>query len=50
MMIRLEQTLVELGHDIGHTGAADPFLGLELLTATDDVAPGDHAKRESLHG
>ncbi|WP_067853145.1 3-oxoacyl-ACP synthase III family protein [Nocardia shimofusensis] len=41
LKIRPQQTLVELGHDIGHTGAADPLLGLDLLAATDDLRPSD---------
>lgn len=41
MKIRPEQTLVELGHDIGHTGAADPLLGLDLLARSGGLAPGD---------
>ncbi|WP_083884307.1 3-oxoacyl-[acyl-carrier-protein] synthase III C-terminal domain-containing protein [Nocardia higoensis] len=41
LKIRPRQTLVELGHDIGHTGAADPLLGLDLLTAGGELRPAD---------
>lgn len=41
LKIRPEQTLVELGHDIGHTGAADPLLGLDLLRSTGALNAGD---------
>lgn len=41
MKIHPGQTLVDFGHDIGHTGAPDPILGLDWLTATGDIAPSD---------
>lgn len=41
LKIRPDQTLVELGRTIGHTGAADPLLGLDLLRRTEALQPGD---------
>lgn len=41
LKIRAEQTLVELGRTIGHTGAADPLLGLDLLRRSKALHPGD---------
>nr|WP_314144341.1 ketoacyl-ACP synthase III family protein [uncultured Rhodococcus sp.] len=41
LKIKPDQTLVELGREIGHTGAADPLLGLDLLRRTETLQPGD---------
>lgn len=41
LKIRHDQTLVELGHRIGHTGAADPLLGLDLLRRDHELNAGD---------
>ncbi|MFF4396424.1 3-oxoacyl-ACP synthase III family protein [Streptomyces sp. NPDC001480] len=35
------QTLAERGWEIGHTGAADPILGLDLLRRSGALTPGD---------
>lgn len=39
--ITADQTLTEVGHDIGHTGAADPLLGLHLLRERGVLSAGD---------
>ena len=41
LKITSEQTVTDTGHDIGHTGAADPLLGLDHLRATSALAPSD---------
>jgi 3-oxoacyl-[acyl-carrier-protein] synthase III len=41
LKIRPEQTLVEWGRTVGHTGAADPLLGLDHLRRTRELTPGD---------
>ena len=36
-----EQTLFRYGREIGHTGAADPFVGLDLVRRNHDLEAGD---------
>lgn len=40
--ITAEQTLAHDGFEIGHTGAADPLLGLQILRRKRELNPGDH--------
>lgn len=37
-----ERTTWDIGRDIGHLGAADPFVGLHRLVELGRVEPGDH--------
>ncbi|MFD4656438.1 3-oxoacyl-ACP synthase III family protein [Kitasatospora sp. NPDC058444] len=41
LKIDAEQTLAERGWEIGHTGAADPVIGLDLLRRSGTLVPGD---------
>lgn len=38
-----DETTWELSREIGHIGAADPFLGLRHLIDSGELEPGDHA-------
>ncbi|MEV6769300.1 ketoacyl-ACP synthase III family protein [Nocardia sp. NPDC051030] len=41
LKIHPEQTLIDKGHTIGHTGAADPFIGLDIVRRSGTLKTGD---------